>query len=133
MKKSPIEKLATYIKQQIIAQNISINEFSKRSNISEDYLRKIIRTEIKSPSFNTYENIAKGLQISTKELLEEINAIDILNDYLLTEKDSIALIDALSPFIHKYIDCDLLCEKEKFELANYLMLTIKMSSYKYKK
>lgn len=133
MKKNEIvDKLAIFVKNQINQQNISIKELAKKSNISEDYWRKIIRSEIKAPSFSTIENIALGFNISLKTLLENLNEIDILNEYLLTQCEANDMIEILAPYLEKSnIQSNTLSPLEKFELSNYLMLTIKMCSNKY--
>lgn len=127
-----VDKLAAYIKKEISNQNVSVKDLALRSQMSEDYWRKIMRSEIKAPSYSTIENIAKGLNISKRKLLEELNEIDILHNHLLTQNESNEFIQAIKPYLNRCeIKANSLSESERFEIANYLMLTIKMISNKF--
>ena len=126
-------KLSSYIINECKRQNLSTETLAKKSNLSEDYLRKIKRNAIKSISIDSLRSIARGLDIPFKTFLEEIGEIDLLYSYVLNENDSLSLISLLEPFSTICnIDFALLSNAEKIEIANYIMYNLYMISPRYK-
>lgn len=127
-----MDNLAIYITEQCKLKNLSVKDYAKKCQLSEDYIRKLKSSKFKAPGLDTLELLANGLDITLKELLEGINAIDIITDYMISEKDAASLLQAILPYLSKCgIDVEPLNSKEKFELVNYLILTLKMIMNKY--
>ena len=127
-------KLSKFIIEESNRQNLETKDLAEKSSLSEDYIRKIKRNEIKSISLPTLKALAKGLNMPLKTFLEDIGEIEIINDYSLNEHDSIDFIKAIVPFTNLCgIDLSILNENEMFELANNLVFAIKISYFKYKK
>lgn len=127
-------KLSKFIIEESNRQKLETKDLAEKSSLSEDYIRKIKRNEIKSISLPTLKALAKGLNMSLKTFLEDIGEIEIINDYSLNEHDSIDFIKAIVPFTNLCgIDLSVLNENEMFELANNLVFAIKISYFKYKK
>lgn len=127
-------KLSSYIINECKRQNLSTEALAKKSDLSEDYLRKIKRNVIKSISIDSLRSIARGLDIPFKTFLEEIGEIDLLCSYILNENDSLSLVSLLEPFSTICnIDFELLSNSEKIEIANYIMYNLYMISPRYKR
>lgn len=127
-------KLSSYIINECKRQNLSTEALAKKSDLSEDYLRKIKRNVIKSISIDSLRSIARGLDIPFKTFLEEIGEIDLLCSYILNENDSLSLVALLEPFSTICnIDFELLSNSEKIEIANYIMYNLYMISPRYKR
>ena len=73
--------LSKFIIEESIRQNLETKDLAERSSLSDDYIRKIKRNEIKSISLPTLKALAKGLSMPLKTLLEEIGEIEIIKDY----------------------------------------------------
>ena len=127
-------KLSIYLSSECKRKRLSTKALALRCNLSEDYIRKIKRDEVKSVTIDTLNSIAQGLDISLKTLLEEIGEIELLDNRFLNQEESNKMISSLLPFFELCnIDLTDLSHSETIELANYLILVTKMSSNKYRK
>ena len=68
-------KLSIFLSSECKRRDLSIKELAERCNLSEDYLRKIKRDQVKSVTIDSLNSIARGFGITLKTLLEEIGAL----------------------------------------------------------
>lgn len=131
-----IQKLALFLEKEMKRQNISsASKLAKLCNnkISPDFINKIKRQEPQTVTLDTLSIIAKGLNLSLKDLLEQSGIIEDYGNYGLSLEESNYLIKKMSPLLKQYTNINLkkLSDKEKVELANYIYEYIRMISYKY--
>ena len=127
-----VNKLGRFIEAECSRQNLTIKELARRSEISEDLINKLKRGAIKSPSMNSLKCLANGFGMPFKLFLEEIGEIDSVYEYALNKEDSIKLMRAIIPYTEKCrLKFENMNENEILDIANYLMYTMKMISYKF--
>lgn len=127
-------KLAKYIDEECKKRNLSTKEYAEKCTLSESYIRQIRRNDFKSLTMDTLQLLAQGFDLPLTFFLEEAGYTSIIPTYMLDMPASLDLINAIKVFAKKCnIDIDNLNNDEIMELANYIMITVKLVSYKYTK
>ena len=128
-----INKLGSYIKYKYKEKNLTQIEYAVKCELSVNTIRNIEKGKYKKLPLDTYHALAKGLEITTKQLLEDIGEIGILNQYKLNSNKSQKLIEAISPFLYEcnITDLNKLNSEQKLEIANEIIHFIKILSSKY--
>lgn len=125
--------LGKVIEVEQVLQELSTADIAKRSDLSEDYIRKLMRNEIKSPSLPTYYAISKAINIPFLELLVRTGQISLFDSHILSDEEAIHFIDINSEYLKKInIDSSKLTVTDKKFIANYLMEELKKLSSNYK-
>ena len=128
-----IHRLSNFLTKECKKRNLSVKQLSHKSSLSEDYIRKIKRNIPQSLTIDSLESLAKGLDMTLRELLEEIGYIDILKDYILSIEQSYDFVQKINDYLHMVnIDITTLNQSEILEISNLIMLYIKTLSYKFK-
>lgn len=100
-------------------QNISTKEISERSGYSEDYIRKLMRDEVKSPSIQTYQAIAHALNLPTLTVLIKTGVIQFPSIELLSEEEIDRFIERNTDYLEKAnLDYSKLNKVEKAAIAS---------------
>lgn len=91
-------KLSIFLSSECKRRHISTKELALRCNLSEDYLRKIKRDNVKSVTIDSLNSIANGLDITLQTLLEEIGEISLLENRFLNEEEAQKMLASMSPY-----------------------------------
>ena len=131
-----IQKLATFLEREMKRQKISsAGKLAKLCNnkISPDFINKIKRQEPQTVTLDTLSILAKGLNMSLKDILEQSGIIEDFEHYGLSLEEANNLIETMGPLFNEYTEINLntLTNLEKVELANQIYEYIKAVSYKY--
>lgn len=95
-------KLSEYIHQYRTSHHLSFREMGDQCNVSHQYINRLEKDEIKKPSLEFLAKIARGMGITTTELLNSVDdfAIDLTSDTdLLAGKNEVLnrMVEKLSP------------------------------------
>jgi transcriptional regulator with XRE-family HTH domain len=94
------------LKHYLEAAGISMNELSRRSNLSQTAVFDILNSRARSPRLETLEKIASALEVTVADLLAEHRRADAENEMLvafsqLPEHDQERLLQTAQAWLRK--------------------------------
>ena len=108
--KAVVDSLGDYLKEQRLAERLSLRQLSDQVGVSNPYLSQIERG-LRKPSADVLQQLAKALRISAEQLYVRAGIVDpdprdtrsvelaILADAALTERQKQSLLDVYGSFL----------------------------------
>ena len=111
--------LGEYIRMKYLEKNLTQVAYAEKCGLSEVTVRNIEKGKTKKISLSTYRALARGLDMTLKELLENTGEISSINELSLTYDESETFINEIAPILNKYnINLYNLTEEEKLKFSN---------------
>lgn len=111
--------LGEYIRMKYLEKNLTQIAYAEKCGLSEVTVRNIEKGKTKKISLSTYRALAKGLDMTLKELLENTGEISSINEISMTYDESEIFINEIAPILSKYnINLYNLTEEEKLKFSN---------------
>lgn len=70
-------KLSEYIKSYRTSHGMSLRPFAERCGFSHQYLAKLEKDEVETPSFATIKKLASAMGMSAHELLQQVDDVTL--------------------------------------------------------
>ena len=100
-------------------KNLTQVSYARKCGLSEVTVRNIGKGKTKKISLDTYRALAKGLDMTLKELLENTGEISSIEENSLNYSQSEKFIKKLAPILSDYdIDLYNLTDEQKLKFSN---------------